>query len=91
MSKPSAIEKGFQPVYSSTEKLTANGLDTRGIEKLTAVLLSQISGQIEELLPVSVCKENRLISREDAIIEIHKPTNSQKAEQARIRLKFEDV
>ena len=91
MSKPSAIEKGFQPVYSSTEKLTANGLDTRGIEKLTAVLLSQISGQIEELLPVSVCKENRLISREDAIIEIHKPTNSQKAEQARIRLKFEEL
>ena len=91
MSKPSAVEKGFQPVYSSTEKLTANGLDTRGIEKLTAILLDQIDGQIEELLPDSICQENRLISRQDAIVEIHKPTTAQKAEQARDRLKFEEL
>jgi ATP-dependent DNA helicase RecG len=81
----------FQPVYSSTELLSINGMDTKGIEKLTGVLLDQIHGQIEELLPESVIQENRLIGREQAILKVHRPKTEQDAQEARLRLKFEEL
>jgi ATP-dependent DNA helicase RecG len=81
----------FQPVYSSTELLSINGMDTKGIEKLTGVLLDQIHGQIEELLPDSVIQENRLIGREQAILKVHRPKTEQDAQEARLRLKFEEL
>lgn len=81
----------FQPVYSSTELLSINGMDTKGIEKLTGVLLDQIHGQIEELLPKSVIQENRLIGREQAILKVHRPKTEQDAQEARLRLKFEEL
>ncbi|MFT6922010.1 MAG: ATP-dependent DNA helicase RecG [Crocinitomicaceae bacterium] len=81
----------FQPVYSSTELLSINGMDTKGIEKLTGGLLDQIHGQIEELLPVSIIQENRLISREQAILKVHRPKTEQDAHEARLRLKFEEL
>ncbi|MFT6243472.1 MAG: ATP-dependent DNA helicase RecG [Salibacteraceae bacterium] len=81
----------FQPVYSSTELLSINGMDTKGIEKLTVGLLDQIHGQIEELLPESVIQENRLIGREQAILKVHRPKTEQDAHEARLRLKFEEL
>ena len=81
----------FQPVYSSTELLSINGMDTKGIEKLTGVLLDQIHGQIEELLPESVIQGNRLIGREQAILKVHRPKTEQDAQEARLRLKFEEL
>ena len=81
----------FQPVYSSTELLSINGMDTKGIEKLTGVLLDQIHGQIEELLPESVIQGNRLIGREQAILKVHRPKTEQDAQEGRLRLKFEEL
>ena len=81
----------LKPVYSSTELLSINGMDTKGIEKLTGVLLDQIHGQIEELLPESVIQGNRLIGREQAILKVHRPKTEQDAQEARLRLKFEEL
>ena len=49
--------KGFQPVYSSTERLNSMGLNSKGFEKIVGELLLNIDGQIEDLLPIKV-KEN---------------------------------
>lgn len=91
MAKPTKAVAGLQPVYSSTERLNASGFNSKGIEKLIAPLLEQLSGQIEELLPPSLTQEHRLISREQALLKIHRPTSEREAEQARIRLKFEEL
>ena len=42
------LKTGLQPVYSTTEKLTAKGLHSKGIEKLTATLVSQVKGKLAE-------------------------------------------
>ena len=81
----------FQPVYSSTEVLSANGLDSKGIEKLTDAVLKEIKGQIEELLPAEIQRENRLISRKEAILKIHQPKSAEDIEHASLRLKFEEL
>lgn len=82
---------GFQPVYSSTERLTSVGLNTKGIEKLVKSLLEQLHGQVEDLLPESLRAEHRLIDREQAIHWVHSPASELEAQRARFRLKFEEL
>ncbi len=83
--------QGLQPIYSSTELLNSRGLNTKGIEKLIKGLLENIGGQIEDVLPVHIKQENRLIDRELAIRKVHAPLNELEAQQARFRLKFEEL
>jgi ATP-dependent DNA helicase RecG len=85
------LKTGLQPIYPSTEKLTSKGLHSKGIEKLTAVLVSQVNGKIPEILPGYLISENRLISREDAFIQIHRPQSDVLFQQSRLRLKFEEL
>ena len=85
------VGQGFQPVYSSTERLTSVGLNTKGIEKLVKNLLENLSGQIEDVLPEKMRQEHRLIGREQAIRWVHSPKSELDAQRARFRLKFEEL
>lgn len=82
---------GIQPVYSSTEKLAAKGLHTKGIEKLTSVLALQLKGRIPEILPDELLKAHNFMSREAAFKEVHLPTSEHAFHVARQRLKFEEL
>lgn len=82
---------GLQPMYSSTEKLGAANLNSKGIQKLTEALVSQVSGQIEEFLPEQIRMDYQLIPREQAIRWIHNPSTEKEAQLARFRLKFEEL
>jgi len=83
--------KGLKAVYSSTEKLSAKGLHSKGIEKLTNVLVGQLRNHIPEIFPPQILEEMQLIPRERAIREIHQPENEQLAQRASFRLKFEEL
>ena len=82
---------GLQPVYSTTEKLSAKGLHSKGIEKLTRVLVAQIKGKIAETLLDTMLQEHRLMNREQAYLCVHTPQTEQQYQQARLRLKFEEL
>jgi len=84
-------EVGYQPVYSSTEKLNTSGLNTKGIEKLVKGLLDQIQELFEEPFLEAICTEHRLISKDRAVRLIHNPKSELDAQQARFRLKFEEL
>ena len=90
---PGAINQSsaMQPVYNSTEKLRARGLDSKGIGKLLKTLLESSRGHIHETLPESILKPLKLVSRETALHEIHFPTNTQLLQKAQGRLKFEEL
>lgn len=82
--------QGLQPVYNSTEKLTNKGLNSRGIAKLTQVLVPQVYSLIAENLPERIVKHYSWMSRAQAYTEVHFPSNLEQLEQARNRLKFEE-
>ena len=84
-------EVGFQPIYSSSEKLGMKGFSSKGIEKITKVLAEQIRGKIPENLPDELLQDFHLISREEALFQIHCPSNEQIVHSARTRLKFEEL
>jgi ATP-dependent DNA helicase RecG len=85
------LKTGLQPVYSTTEKLSAKGLHSKGIEKLTANLVAQIKGRISETLPIYLLNEHRLIGKEQALYQVHSPNVDNDFIQARLRLKFEEL
>lgn len=86
-----AHEKGLQPVYNSTEKLTKKGLHSKGIEQLTFQVASNLKDKIPEILPPEVIDQYRLTSREQAYKNIHVPKDFEEVKAAQLRLKFEEL
>lgn len=84
-------EKGLQAIYNSTEKLTKKGLHSKGIEKLSYNLASNITGKIPEILPQELVQQYNLISREEAYKYIHIPRNFEDVKRAQLRIKFEEL
>lgn len=87
-----ALKSAYQAVYSSTEKLKTKGLDSEGIRKLMKQLTEQINSNLmDESLSSDVLTDYRLISKHDAVKQIHFPDNAALLDKARYRLKFEEL
>jgi ATP-dependent DNA helicase RecG len=87
-----AVKSYLEPVYTTTEKLKAKGLGGRQIGKLTAALFTVLPEQeLEENLPFYLLEKLKLISRYQALLNIHFPTSAAMYEQAVRRLKFEEL
>lgn len=83
---------GWQPVYSSTEKLTASGLHSKGIQKLVEGLLELASKvYFEETIPPKFIRELKLPPFAATIKAIHMPADVSLAQKARTRFKFEEL
>lgn len=82
---------GMQGVYSTTEKLTAIGLGSKGIYNLVCTLWGHINGRIAETLPESVIRQCNLLPRPEALQNIHFPSSPQMLQRAIYRLKFEEL
>jgi ATP-dependent DNA helicase RecG len=80
----------FQPVYSTTEKLRAKYLDSKGISRIMEGLVQSSYPQIQETLPMDIIQRFSLISKQIALRQIHFPENPEILQKARFRLKFEE-
>jgi ATP-dependent DNA helicase RecG len=85
------LEAALQPVYSTTERLAARGLTSRALWKLQKALLPQLGGQLPETLAEEQLRWLGGIGREEALRQLHAPTDPQRLERARTRLKFEEL
>lgn len=84
-------EMGMQPYYITTEKMKKAGMMSRTIEKLVKTMLEKLSAPMEETLPPFITGRLRLISHDDAMRKIHYPRSADDMQQARLRLKFEEL
>jgi ATP-dependent DNA helicase RecG len=82
--------QGLQPVYPSTEKLNAKGLNSRGITKLMKSLIPLVQNEIREIYPKEFLQENALPLLKSSFVEVHFPKNVEQLEKARRRLKFDE-
>ncbi len=81
---------GMQPYYSTTEKMKKRGLTSRTLEKLIRSLLEKLP-PLPETIPDFITGPRCLISRDEALRQIHYPKTAKEMEQARLRLKFEEL
>ena len=82
---------GMQPYYNTTEKMKKAGLNSHAIEKLTKTMVSIIKEPLTETLPPFITDRLHLMERDKALRTIHYPQNAKELEQARVRLKFEEL
>ena len=82
---------GMQPYYNTTEKMKKTGFTSRTMEKITRGLLQRLNTPLEETLPTFITQPLSLMSRDEAIRQIHYPRNANEVERARYRLKFEEL
>ena len=82
---------GMQPYYNTTEKMKKMGLNSRSVERLTKALLDVLKEPLPETLPDFITQKLHLMSRDEALRKIHYPQNAKELEQARVRLKFEEL
>ncbi|HEY8937761.1 MAG TPA: ATP-dependent DNA helicase RecG [Cyclobacteriaceae bacterium] len=86
-------EKGgfLQPVYPLTEKLRTRHIDSKTISKLQQELLQLAKDKIRETLPSKIISRNQFISKTEAIFNIHFPKGIEILNEAKHRLKFEEL
>ena len=82
---------GLQPYYNTTEKMKRAGLNSHAIEKLMNNAFALLQGTFPETLSPKVVEENRLMSLDEALRNIHFPQNPEKLRRAQYRLKFEEL
>ncbi len=78
-------------LYHSNEALTRVGLDSRGFRRVMATAITQAHGKIPEILPAELLTKHRLSGREQALFTVHFPEDLEMAEEARRRLKYEEI
>tara|TARA_B100001093_G_scaffold290477_1_gene277380 strand:+ start:6722 stop:8833 length:2112 start_codon:yes stop_codon:yes gene_type:complete len=89
-SHQSSMITAMQGVYPSSEKLSSRSLHSKGISKLIHELLSNVSSFITETLSLSIRKEYKLMSKREALLNIHFPRSEHELLHAKRRLKFEE-
>ncbi|WP_457616030.1 ATP-dependent DNA helicase RecG [Lutibacter sp.] len=86
-----SLQKGMQPIYPSTEKLTNKGISNRVISKLMQHLFAEIGTSFSETLPASILRKYAFITKKEALLNIHFPQNQALLTKAQARLKFEEL
>lgn len=89
--KATRVSSALEAQYSTTEKMKDRFLTSKAISKLVATAFTQPSLRFSETLPASVMKPMKLMSAADANFRIHFPDSNNDIENARFRLKFEEL
>ncbi len=86
-----SLRSALQPVYPSTETLTNRGVSSRVVSKMMMQLFQETQNLFGETLPLYLISELKLMSKKDALFNIHFPTSTEALTKAEFRLKFEEL
>lgn len=83
---------GLQGMYSTTEKMKSNFLNTKAIQKLVLEIIRTFDHDgVEETVPEYICSELHLMPLKNALVAIHFPKDLNELRLAQFRLKFEEL
>ena len=91
---PAEMKQGqtsFSAVYPSSEKLRNAGITGKVMSKIIASALDSYLDTIPETLPEYMMRDNALVSKRYALVNIHFPKDGEALQRARRRLKFEEL
>lgn len=85
------LKISMQPIYPSTEKLGNRGITNKVLSKMIQQLFLETKANFKETLSKSILNELKLISKADALLNIHFPKSQELLAKAQFRLKFEEL
>ena len=86
-----ALRSAMQPVYPSTEALGNRGISNRVINKMMQQLFVETNASFRETLPDYLRDQLKLVSKKEALFNIHFPKSTDDLAKAQFRLKFEEL
>ena len=86
-----SLKSNMQAIYPSTEKLSNKGVTNRVMIKIMQQLFLDSKGRFSETLPNHLVKELHLLSKSEALFNVHFPTSQKLLAKAEFRLKFEEL
>lgn len=85
------LRSAMQAVYPSTEILTNRGVSNRVINTMMQQLFIETQANFQETLPHYLIDEVKLISKKEALFNIHFPKSAAILAKAKFRLIFEEL
>ena len=83
-------QQGLRGIYPLTDTLRNRGISSRQLHTWIQNLLNS-HPNIAETLPPSVMESLKLMPLREALVNVHNPTSAELLQQARLRLKFEEL
>ncbi len=82
----------LMPLYNTTEGMKRAGVTSKVMQDIVASVFSHMTlGRIRETLPSQLIARHNLMPRPQALWTVHGSTNLKELENARFRLKFEEL
>lgn len=85
------MTQGLEPYYNTTEIMKRHGLNSKAIRSIIAELLPDLKQGIPDTIGADILQRYRLMSLTDALINVHFPKDTLAMQNARARLKFEEL
>lgn len=86
-----SLRSAMQPIYPSSEKLSNSGLTNRVMNSLMEQLFILSKNSFAETLPQSILDTLKLMSKKEALFNVHFPRSQENLAKAQYRLKFEEL
>ncbi|POS00852.1 ATP-dependent DNA helicase RecG [Flavobacterium croceum] len=86
-----SLRSAMQPVYPSTEKLANKGVTNRAVNKMMQQIFVETKALFTETLPQYLLDELKLVSKNEALFNIHFPKSPDLLAKSQFRLKFEEL
>lgn len=86
-----SMRSAMQPVYPSTEKLGNSGMTNRVINTLMQQLFIESKSSFAETLSKTLLEQLKLVSKKEALLNVHFPKSQTHLARAQYRLKFEEL
>ncbi|MEZ4779123.1 MAG: ATP-dependent DNA helicase RecG [Flavobacteriaceae bacterium] len=86
-----SLRSAMQPIYPSTEKLSSSGITNKVISTLLQNLFLESQNKFSESLSQEVLQPLKLLSKNEALFNIHFPKSTTLLARAQYRLKFEEL
>ncbi|MBO4690976.1 MAG: ATP-dependent DNA helicase RecG [Paludibacteraceae bacterium] len=85
------MTQGLEPYYNTTEKMKRSGINSKTVRSIVAELLPDLKAGVPDTMGMDVLQRYKLMSLTDALINVHFPHDTQSMQNARARLKFEEL
>ena len=85
------MTQGLEPYYNTTETMKRHGLNSKVMRSIIAELLPDLKAGVPDTIGADILQRYRLMSLTDALINVHFPKDTPTMQNARARLKFEEL
>lgn len=86
-----SLRSAMQAIYPSTERLAQRGITNKVVAKMMQQLFTETQALFAEVLPPFILTELKLLSKREALFNIHFPKSQDLLAKAQFRLKFEEL